>query len=140
MLNKLYTKFVKDRTVGYWLAVAAAAVLFIADIIFIATDVGDRTFSVVTFVFVLLGVASEIVYIVLDKKILDFLPVLSCAFYGVSVGMHWNLGLGTLSDVWNGVTFVGGDPTAALSFGIIFTICTVAAVISCFMKQKKEIK
>lgn len=138
MLSKLYEKFVKDRTVGYWLALGAAIALLITDIIFIATDFGDRTFSLVTFLLILAGVAIEIVYVVLDMKVLDFLPVLSCVCYGVALGQHWNLGLATLSDVWNGVVFVGGNSTAALAFGIVFAVCTVAAIVSCFLKQKKE--
>ena len=118
MKTKLYEKFVKDRTVAYWLALAAAAVMLITDIIFIATDLGDRTFSLVTFFLVLLGVIIEVVYAVLDISFLDFLP--------------------TLSDVWNGVIFVGGNPQAALAFGIIFLIGTITALVSCFMKQKKN--
>lgn len=138
MKTKLYEKFVKDKTVAYWLALAAAAVMLITDIIFIATDLGDRTFSLVTFFLVLLGVIIEVVYAVFDISFLDFLPILSCACYGVAVGNHWNLGLATLSDVWNGVIFVGGNPQAALAFGIIFLIGTIAALVSCFMKQKKN--
>lgn len=138
MLNKLYETFVKDRTVGYWLAVASAAAFLIADVAFIATDMGDRTFSLVTFFFILGGVAVEFAYAALGKKGPDFLPVVSCALYGVALGMHWNLGLATLSDVWNGVKFVGGNATAALAFGIVFAVCTAAATVSCFMDQKKN--
>lgn len=137
MMLKLYERFVKDRTVGYWLALAASVIMLVADIIFIATDLGDRTFSYITFVFVLLGVAIEVVYVAFDKKYLDFLPIISCVCYGVAVGQHWKLGLATLSDLWNGVNFVGGNYNAAIAFGVIFVVCTVAAIVSCFMKQKK---
>lgn len=138
MKTKLYEKFVKDRTVAYWLALAAAAVMLLTDIIFIATDIGDRTFSLLTFFLVLLGVIIEVVYVALDIKLLDFLPILSCACYGIAVGNHWNLGLATLSDVWNGVVFVGGNPKAAIAFGVIFFVGMVATVVSCFMNYKKN--
>ena len=138
-MSKLYDRFVKGRTVGYWLALAAAVVFLVADIIFIATDSKDRTFSLLTFLFILVGVVLEIAYVVLDKRFLDFLPILSCACYGVALGKHWFLGLETLSDVWNGVVFVGGNAKAALIFGIIFAVCTLVAIVSCFMKQKKNV-
>ncbi len=136
-MNKLFEKFVKDRTVGYWLALGTALAFLIADIIFIATDFGDVTFSLVTFLFILGGVVIEVVYVVLDMKILDFLPVVSCACYGVAIGQHWKLGLESLSDLWNGVNFIGGNYYIALAFGIVFTVFTIAAIVSCFMKQKK---
>ncbi len=136
-MNKLYEKFVKDRTVGYWLAMGAALAFLIADIIFIAIDFGDVTFSLVTFLFILLGIIVEVAYVVLDRKILDFLPVVSCACYGVAIGKHWKLGLESLSDLWNGVHFIGGNYYVALGFGIVFTLATAAAIASCFMKQKK---
>lgn len=132
------SKFFKQKTFGFWLAFVAAAVFLISDIIFLATDIGDRTFSFVTFIFILLGIAAQIAYAFIDHKLADPLPLLSCVFYGVAIGQHWKLGLGTLSDVWNGVVFVGGNAVAALTFGIIFTVCTVAAVAACFMKQKKN--
>lgn len=138
MLSKLYAKFVKGRTIGYWLALGVAVVMLVADIVFLATDKGDRTFSFVTFLFILAGVAVEIVYVVADIRALDFLPAVSCICYGVALGQHWNLGLATLSDLWNGVTFVGGNYKAVLVFGIIFIIGTLISLVTCFMKQKKN--
>lgn len=138
MLSKLYRKFVKGRTFGYWLALAVAVTMLVADFVFLATDKGDRTFSFVTFLFVLAGVAVELVYVVLDFNVLDFLPAVSCICYGVALGQHWKLGLATLSDIWNGVTFVGGNYKAVLIFGILFIVCTFLSLVSCFMKQKKN--
>lgn len=131
-------KFVKNKTVGFWLGLGASLALLITDIIFVAVDVKDRTFSFVTFALILVGAAVETAYFFFDFKFLDFMPLVSCLCFGVAVGMHWNLGLATLSDVWNGVNFVGGDPKAALGFGIVFAICTIAMIVSCFMKQRKQ--
>lgn len=137
-MSNFADKFVKNKTVGFWLGFGAALALLLTDIIFIAVDVKDRTFSAVTFALILVGAAVEIAYFFLDFKYLDFMPLVSCVCFGVALGAHWNLGLETLSDVWNGVNFVGGNAQAALGFGIVFVIGTVVAIVSCFMKQRKE--
>lgn len=128
-------QFFKGRTVGFYLSLGAGAVMLIADILFIALDFGDRTFSLVTFFAVLVGAAAAIAHALLPK--LEFLPLVSAALYGVGMGMHLYLGLPTLSDVVNEVNFVGGNPTMVIAFGIIFLLCLVCAVASCFLAQSK---
>lgn len=106
--------------------------------IFFATDMVDRTFSFVTFAFVLSGAVIEIVYFFLRIKPLDFIPAISCVLYGVALGQHLKLGLETLSDVWNGVNFIGGNPYMAVSFAAIFGVGIIATAVSCFMPQNKK--
>ena len=48
------------------------------------------------------------------------------------------VGLETLSDVWNDVNFVGGNPTMAITFIVLFAIRTVAAIVAAFMKEDKN--
>jgi hypothetical protein len=126
--------FFKDKTVGFYLAFAAAAVALVADLIFVATDAADRTFSVITFLFILFGVACQALASIKDWF---FLPILPAACYGVALGMHLYLGLATLSDIWNGVNFIGGNPAAAVAFSAIFGLCTLAAAAACFLPQRK---
>jgi len=127
-------RFFKNRTVGFWIGLAAAFLMLIADIIFIITDYSDRTFSMVTFILILIGVAGEVLIIVKDFK---FAPLLPSICFGVAMSIHLYLGLPTLSDVMNGVNFIGGDPNAVIVFGAIFLIGTFFAIVSCFMKQSK---
>ncbi|MCX4313585.1 MAG: hypothetical protein OSJ83_06995 [Clostridia bacterium] len=136
-MNKFIEKYVKNKTVGFWLGFGASLALLITDIIFIAVDFSDRTFSAVTFALILVGAAAEIAYFFLDFGFLDFIPLVACLCFGVALGMHLNLGLATLSDVWNGVNFIGGDPKAAIGFGIVFILGTIVTAISCFMRQRK---
>lgn len=133
----LKERFVSGRTIGFYLALGAAVLFLISDIIFVAVDAGDRTFSYVTFALILVGAAIEIVSVFFDYKFLDFLPVVSCACYGIAFGMHLYLGLPTLSDRWNGVNFVGGNGDAVITFAILFGIGLVAALVACFMKRRR---
>ena len=127
-------RFFKNRTVGFWIGLAAAFLMLIADIIFIITDYSDRTFSMVTFILILIGVAGEVLIIVKDFK---FAPLLPSICFGVAMSIHFYVGLPTLSDVMNGVNFIGGDPNAVIMFGVVFLIGTFFAIASCFMKQSK---
>lgn len=136
----LKERFVSGRTIGFYLALGAAVLFLISDIIFVAVDAGDRTFSYVTFALILVGAAIEIVSVFFDYKFLDFLPVVSCACYGVAFGMHLYLGLPTLSDRWNGVNFVGGNGDAVITFAILFGIGLVAALAACFMKRRRSVE
>ena len=106
-----------------------------ADIVFIIFDYGDRTFSFVTFGLIIAGFAAELLVLI---KNYYFAPLLSSICFGVALSMHLYLGFPTLSDVVNGVNFIGGNPQAVIIFGIAFLIGTVASLVSCFMNQSKS--
>lgn len=137
-MKEFLEKRFKGRGIGFYVGVAAAALMLIFDIIYIAADFGDRTFSVLAFVLILLGVAVEAAYVLLDIKLFDFLPFVSCALFGVAFGHISMLGLETLSDVWNGVNFIGGNPSMAITFIVLFAIGTVCAVVAAFMRENKQ--
>lgn len=128
-------EFFKGRTVGFWLYFGSAAMMLIADILFVILDSGDRTFSLITFFAVLAGAAVAIAGAFLK---LDFLPMITAALYGVGLGMHLYLGLPTLSDVLNEVNFVGGNPTMVIVFGILFFIGLVACIVGGFLSQERK--
>jgi hypothetical protein len=125
----------KDRTPGFWIGFMAACFMLIADIAFIIFDYGDRTFSFVTFGLIIAGVAAELLVV---AKSYYWAPLLSSVCFGVALSMHLYLGFPTLSDVVNGVNFIGGNPQAVIIFGVAFLIGTVASLVSCFMNQSKS--
>lgn len=135
----LKNRFVSGKTAGFYLSVAAALIMLISDIAYIASDFGDRTFSFITFAFVLAGVALEFAVVFADLRFGDVMSLLSCICYGTALGMHIYLGLPTLSDIWNGVNFVGGNADAVIAFSVTFGIGTVAAVAANFMKRSKQL-
>ncbi|MEK3669825.1 MULTISPECIES: hypothetical protein [unclassified Paenibacillus] len=125
----------KDRTSGFWIGFLAACLMLAANIAFIIFDYGDRTFSFVTFGLIIAGVLGELLVLV---KTYSFAPLLPSICFGVALSMHLYLGFPTLSDVINGVNFIGGNPQAVIIFGIAFAIGTVASLVSCFMKQSRS--
>lgn len=136
-MKEFFVKRFAHKPVGFYIGLGAAAVMLIANIVFVATDVGDRTFSGLTLAMNLVGVAIWIAYVLLDLKLLDFMPIIGCACYGVALGQHLLLTLESLSDVWNGVNFVGGNAMLALGFAIVFAICMICSIAACFMRDRK---
>jgi len=125
----------KDRTLGFWIGFLAASLMLVANIVFIIVNHGDRTFSFITFGLIIVGVLGELLVLL---KNYFFAPILPAVSFGVALSMHFYLGFPTLSDVVNGVNFIGGNPQAVIVFGIAFAIGTIAALISSFMKQSRS--
>lgn len=112
--------------------------MLVADILYIALDGADRTFSLLSFGFILAGALVQIVSAFLPGKIAFAMPVISVACYGVGFAQCLLLGLETLSDVWNQVTFVGGNATMAVLFIALFFVGTSAAIVSSFIQEEKD--
>lgn len=133
-------EFLKNRSVGFFIGLAAAILMIFGDILFIALDMSDRTFSFVTFAFVLLGAVAEIASVFLPKKVSSAMPIVVCACYGVALGQHLILALETFSDIWNEVTFVGGNAVVTSVFLAVFAVGTIASIISAFLKGTENNK
>lgn len=134
--------FLKEKSIRFYISSITSILAIIFDIIFIATTSQDRLFSIVTFLMILFGAIIQIGYEVEDSifhiKFLDFLPIIPTALYAVGFGQNLYLGLETLSDVWNKVNFVGGNPNFAITFIILFAIVLVAQIVSLFFTNEKK--
>ena len=135
-MKEFFVKRFAHKPVGFYIGLGSAVAMLIANIAFLGADIGDRTFTALTFVMNLVGAAIWIVYAFIDLPLLDFMPILGAACYGVGLGKHLFLTLESLSDVWNGVNFVGGNAMLALAFALAFAICLICAVASCFMRDR----
>lgn len=124
------------KSLSQKIALGTAIVLLIADIAFFIFDGGDRTFSYVTFFAGLGGAVFLVMHFLFSTK-LDFIPLIASALLGIALGMHLFLGLPTLSDIVNGVNFVGGNSSAVVVFGSIFLVANISSVFICFMKQEE---
>lgn len=125
----------KNRTIGFYIALAASVVALVADILFIALDGTNRTFSSVAFVFMLAGSVSVLLMLFTD---LAFAPVLQAGLFIAGFALELNATLPSVSDVWNGVNFIGGNATLGIIFTAVFFLCAVAAIVACFLPQRKQ--
>ena len=125
-------KNVEKKTKKFPLGMLTAIFMLIADVLYIALDGSDRTFSMLTFGLILAGALVQLLSAVLPKKIAFAMPIISVACYGVGFAQCLSLGLETLSDVWNQVTFVGGNATMAVLFIALFFVGTFTSIVASF--------
>lgn len=125
----------KNRTIGFYIGLAAAAIAFVGAVLYVATDASDRTFSAAGFALMLVGAAVEIVVIFSDIKVA---PLVSALLYIVGFALTVNAALPSISDVWNGVHFIGGNATLGIIFSVTFFISAAAGIVACFMNERAE--
>jgi hypothetical protein len=123
-----------NRTVGFYIGLAAAVVALVSNVVFIIVGLGDRTFSLLTFFFIILGAGTEAIVVFTDWK---FAPALPAIFFSVALGRHFYLAAFPLADLVTKIDFFGGKIAVAIGFSAIFGVCTIAAVASSFMSQRK---
>lgn len=125
----------KDRTVGFYVGLAGAALALVADILFVIIDHADRTFSMIAFVLVLIGSLLYAARLVKDFK---FMPMLSGVTFAVGFAVELYTVLPSLSDVWNHVNFIGGNAAVGTTFTVIFLVAAICSIVACFTDGKKE--
>ena len=128
-------KVFNARTVGFYFGFVAGLIALIGAIGLIATDFGDITFSWITVALAMGGFAFEILNCLADLAVA---PLLSAVCFGCALSWHLYIGLPTLSDIWNGVNYIGGNAKAVIVFGVIFAVATLLGIVSCFMSQRKK--
>lgn len=134
MLKKLLVHPFKDRTIGYYLNFAAAALAIVSAILLVAIDSGDKTCSMAAFAMMLVGGLSFAAVMFIN---IDILPVVPGIFYVLGFALELWATLPPLSDVWNGVNFIGGNAYVGLVFTILFAVSAILSIVSNFMEQRK---
>lgn len=123
-----------NKAAGHIPGMLAVLFALVSVIVFCITDSSDRTFSWITFGLIFAGSILEIVNIV---KGWEILPLLSAVSIGAGMSWHLYIGFPTLSDIMNGVNFVGGNANAVIIFGILFLISTILEIVVCFTDSKR---
>lgn len=135
-VKKYLTSPLKNRTIGYWLGLVAAVLAIVSAIAFIAVDYSDeKTFSLTAFIIMLVGGCS---FLLVAFTKFQFAPIVPCALYIAGFSLELQATLPSLSDVWNGVNFIGGNGITGLVFTILFAVSAILSIVSNFMEQTKE--
>ena len=127
----------KNRETGFYVSLLACAIGFIGLILYIVLDHSDadRTFSPVVCVMIALAVAAE-AYVIVCGHSLSGLVV--SAFYAAGLGFLLRATIGPLSDVWNGVNFIGGNAFMGVTFSGVFLVCMILSVVSNYLGVGKK--
>lgn len=108
----------------------AAAVALLGSVLYLVLDRGDRTFSWLAFG---LALGGAVITLLPLKTKLAFAPILPTALYAAAFGLVLRIALPSLSDVWNGVNFIGGNAVLGITFAGVYLICGILGCIACFM-------
>ena len=130
-------KNLNSRTTGFWLSTAACCLALIGALGLLLTDRGDITFSWITIALAAGGILFGVLNWLTD---LSIIPLLLALCLGCGFCWHLYVGLPTLSDIWNGVNFIGGNATAVILWGAFFLMAAILSVAGSFMNQKKQIQ
>lgn len=135
-MKKIFDKFFKDKTIIYLVGLLFSFVALISSILYIALDGGDKSYSGTSFILMLVGSLLFIPTLFVKFDILSIIPGL---LYVFGFGEALRATLPPLSDVWNGVNFIGGNAFMGLTFTIIFFICMVVQIVVVFNKKYKQL-
>lgn len=122
---------IKQSSVSYRIGLFGALAAVLAAIAYIATDIGDRTFSWLVVALVFVGAALYLTSVFVRFPLL---PLFSSFCFSAATAYSVYLMLPTLSDIWNNVHFIGGNPVQAVVFTSLFFLCDVTTMIACFRK------
>ncbi len=116
------------RGASFWLLAIAALIGIGCAIYYTVQSNADNCFNL-AFLLVMLG--GVIVGCLNTVHPMAFFAPLEASLFGVGFGIMVNNMLPTLSDVWNGIVFIGGNLTAYLIYTVLALVCTVLTVIAC---------
>lgn len=122
------------KTVLRYVLYAVCLVGIIIDIIFLIIDGSDQTFVQGCFILVPLGSCIGL----LDLFDYEGFCIWGAALcYIAGVGFHLLEALQSVSDMWNGVNFIGGNQESAIAFGCCFIEITIVLIVLNFLNGKK---
>lgn len=138
---KLFKDFFKDRSLGFYIALASACLAVVVGIVYlvcylsIANEKMDRVFSIITLLFVLFG---GIVVLVGELLRIEYISMAGPIFISVALAKHSVEAAYPIADMGTGVVFFGGNQTFAVLFIILIGVVFLAALVSVFLKHNKQ--
>lgn len=133
--SELLFCFKQKRTVVYYLGIAIALFAILSGLSYYFYDYGDKTFADEAVVLMVLG---GVLYLLLVTLLpFQFVPMIPAILYTAAFGYALTATLPSLSDVWNGVNFIGGFAFMGLFYTIRFFLCAVFSIVSCFFSYRK---
>lgn len=148
-MNKIFSyvkkQLFENRTVGFYLGLGAALWMLVSDVVYMILDAGalkiEDYSKTLAFWMILIGVVAELINVFVDERHLSpFLPILPVVFYAIGLGRQIYLTAYPIADVMTGVNWFGGNLNVYLTCFILFFIGTLTAIVSSFMKQRKDEK
>ncbi len=138
---KLFKEFFKDRSLGFFIALAGSCLAIIISIVYlisylsISADKMDRVFSILTFLFTLLG---GLVILTGELLRIEYISMAGPILIAVALAKHSVEAAYPIADMGTGVAFFGGNQLFAVLFIVLIGIVFLLALAPTFLKHNKQ--
>ena len=138
---KMFKDFFKDHSLGFFIALIGSCLAIIISIVYlisylsISADKMDRVFSILTFLFTLLG---GIVILVGELLRIEFISLAGPILIAVALAKHTVEAAYPIADIGTGVVFFGGNQLFAVLFIVLIGIAFLVTLVSTFLKHNKQ--
>jgi lipid-A-disaccharide synthase-like uncharacterized protein len=138
---KIFKEFFKNRSLGFFIALAGSCLAIIISIVYlisylsVSADKMDRVFSILTFLFTLLG---GVVVLVGELLRIEYISMLGPILIAVALAKHSVEAAYPIADIGTGVVFFGGNQLFAVLFIVLIGIAFLVTLVSTFLKHNKQ--
>ena len=135
--KQIISNMLQHRTKAFIIELIAAIILLGGLIYYLIQSNIDACFNVFYFLFVLLSIIAVVIHLFIR---FEFLTVITAAMSGGACGFIVYDMLPTLSDVWNGVNFIGGNLEAYIAYTAITLIASIMLIVASFLGTEMKKK
>lgn len=125
----------KNKSFGFWLYLIVGVASIGFDIAYLVLDYGDKTFSLWSFLLILLAGIIQLLCCFSDVR---FLPILPPLLLSAGTALHIFQAAPSMSDLLNKIVFIGGNSRLALNLSISFAVIGLLSVLCGFFSVKKQ--
>ena len=138
---KMFKEFFKDRSLGFFIALAGGCLAIIISVIYLVSylsiyvDKMDRVFSILTFLCTLLG---GLVILVGELLRIEYISMVGPILIAVALAKHSVEAAYPIADIGTGVVFFGGNQLFAVLFIVLIGIVFLVALVPTFLAHNKQ--
>ena len=138
---KMFKDFFKDRSLGFFIALAGGCLAIIISVIYLISylsiyvDKMDRVFSILTFLFTLIGGLVILVGELLRK---EYISMVGPILIAVALAKHSVEAAYPIADIGTGVVFFGGNQLFAVLFIVLIGIAFLVTLVPTFITHNKQ--
>ena len=138
---KMFKDFFKDRSLGFFIALAGGCLAIIISVIYLISylsiyvDKMDRVFSILTFLFTLIG---GLVILVGELLRIEYISMAGPILIAVALAKHSVEAAYPIADIGTGVVFFGGNQLFAVLFIVLIGIAFLVALVPTFITHNKQ--
>ena len=138
---KMFKDFFKDRSLGFFIALAGGCLAIIISVIYLISylsiyvDKMDRVFSILTFLFTLIG---GLVILVGELLRIEYISMAGPILIAVALAKHSVEAAYPIADIGTGVVFFGGNQLFAVLFIVLIGIAFLVTLVPTFITHNKQ--